>query len=68
MLYTLGLYGAIGIQLAVNVVAGLAFGNYVDKHAGTSPWIAIIGTIIGTVAGLWNLVKILKFNEKKEQR
>jgi ATP synthase protein I len=65
--YTVGLYGATGLQLAISVVAGLAFGNYIDKYIGSSPWLAIIGTIIGTVAGLFNLVKMLKINEKKDQ-
>lgn len=65
MFYILGLYGAIGLQLAVSVVAGLAFGAYIDKYAGTSPLLAIVCTILGTVAGLWNLIKILKLKEKK---
>lgn len=63
--YALGLYGALGVQLAVSVVAGLAFGNYIDGKIGTSPWIAIAGTILGTAGGFWNMIKILKWNGKR---
>lgn len=61
--YKLGLYGAVGIQLAASVVAGLAIGNWLDGKWGTSPWLAITGTLLGTVGGIWNLVRILKWNE-----
>lgn len=64
-LYTVGLYGAVGIQLAASVVAGLVFGNYIDGKIGTSPWLAMAGTVLGTVGGIWNLVKILKRDEKR---
>jgi F0F1-type ATP synthase assembly protein I len=63
--YTLGLYGAVGIQLAASVVAGLAFGAWLDKKIETSPWFALVGTILGAVGGIWNLVRILKWNERK---
>lgn len=65
--YIFGLYGAVGIQLAVSVVAGLIIGDYIDKKIGTSPWLALAGTILGTVGGMWNLVRILRWHEKKNQ-
>jgi F0F1-type ATP synthase assembly protein I len=61
--YTFALYGAVGVQLAASVVAGLVFGNYLDKKLHTSPWLALAGTILGTAGGFWNLVRILKWNE-----
>ncbi|PIR17043.1 MAG: hypothetical protein COV46_05910 [Deltaproteobacteria bacterium CG11_big_fil_rev_8_21_14_0_20_49_13] len=66
-MYIFGLYGMVGIQLAISVVVGLAFGNYIDGKIGTSPWLAITGTILGTVGGMWNLVKILKWNEDRSK-
>lgn len=62
--YTFGLYGAVGIQLAASVVAGLAFGNWLDNKLTTSPWLALLGTILGAIGGIWNLVRILKWNEQ----
>ncbi|MFA4875732.1 MAG: AtpZ/AtpI family protein [bacterium] len=57
-------YGAVGFQLAISVVAGLVFGNYLDKRLGTGPWIAITGLTLGFVGGLVNLIKITKRYEK----
>lgn len=57
-------YGAAGVQLAAAVVAGLVFGNYLDKRVGTSPWFAVSGTILGFVGGMVNLVRILGWFEK----
>lgn len=62
--YAFALYGASGIQLAVSVVAGLAVGNWLDGKWNTSPWMALIGVILGTAGGIWNLIRIL--NLKKD--
>lgn len=60
-----GLYGIAGAQLAVSVVAGLLLGNYIDKKIGTSPWITMVGLILGFVGGLYNLIKIMNWHRKK---
>lgn len=65
--YIFALYGAVGIQLAASVVAGLVFGNYLDNIFKTSPWLTLLGTILGTAGGIWNLVRILKWDEGKTQ-
>lgn len=60
-------YGAAGIQLAASVIAGLAFGNYLDKKLGALPWLTVAGIILGFVGGMVNLVRILGwFNRKKK--
>jgi len=64
ILYAVALYGSAGIQLAISVVGGLVLGNYIDGKIGTSPWLAVIGTMVGTIGGIWNLVRILKLGSK----
>lgn len=54
------IYGAAGVQLAASVVAGLLFGNYVDGHLGTSPWLMIAGLSLGFAGGLVNLLRIVR--------
>lgn len=66
--YTFGLYGAAGIQLAAGVIGGLVFGNYLDGKIGTSPWLAVAGTILGAVGGIWNLIRMLNWNEKRNAK
>lgn len=58
------IYGAAGIQLALSVVAGLVFGNYLDKKLGSLPWLTIVGLMLGFLGGLVNLIRIVKWREK----
>lgn len=60
-------YGAVGIQLAAAVVAGLFFGNYIDKKLGTSPWLAVTGTLLGFIGGMVNLVRILGWFDRRRR-
>ena len=61
-------YGAIGVQFAVSVVAGMMIGNYIDKKAGTLPWLTITGIVLGFIGGIVNLVRILKWFEKDRDK
>ena len=60
---TLGIYGAVGIQLALAVIGGWLLGNYADQRLGTSPWIALIGLTLGFAGGLYNLIRTLKWRK-----
>ncbi len=59
-----GLYGAVGIQLALSVVAGWFIGNYFDGRLKTAPWLALLGLVAGFIGGLYNLIRILKWRQK----
>ncbi len=60
-----GLYGAVGFQLATMVVAGLLLGDWVDDKLGTSPWLALVGLLVGSVGGFFNLIRILKWKQER---
>ena len=62
---TFGIYGAVGIQLALSVVAGLLLGNYLDNKWGSRPWLALMGLTIGFAGGLYNLIRILRWRDNK---
>ncbi|OGQ05727.1 MAG: hypothetical protein A2W61_06450 [Deltaproteobacteria bacterium RIFCSPLOWO2_01_44_7] len=62
---TFGLYGAVGIQLSLTVVAGWFMGDYLDRRWGTSPWLALLGLVLGFTGGLWNLIRILNWRTKR---
>ena len=65
-LYTIyGVYASAGIQLAAAVVVGLVAGNYFDEKWGSSPWCALAGTILGTVGGFANFIRIMKWQQKR---
>lgn len=61
---TFGIYGAVGFQLALTVVAGWFLGNYFDQKWAISPWLALSGLVLGFVGGLYNLIRILNWRQK----
>lgn len=66
MWIAMGVYGAVGFQLAFSVIACLWFGNWLDEKLGTAPWLMFLGLILGSAAGFWNLIRLLQiYNRKK---
>ena len=63
---SLGIYSAAGIQLATSVVVGLYLGNLADRKLHTDPWITLVGLIFGAIAGIYNLIRILNWQQKGE--
>lgn len=63
-LVSLSVYGAIGFQLAISVVAGVMAGRWLDMRWGVTPWLTIVGMLLGFGAGLWNLIRLLKWKDK----
>ncbi|MBI3541339.1 MAG: AtpZ/AtpI family protein [Deltaproteobacteria bacterium] len=60
-----GVYGAVGFQLATTVVGGLLLGGWLDKKWGTTPWLSVVGLVIGSVGGFYNLIRILNWKQGK---
>ncbi|MGB3095535.1 MAG: AtpZ/AtpI family protein [Candidatus Deferrimicrobiaceae bacterium] len=67
----LGKYSALGLELAIAVVLGLAIGHYLDKWLGTGPWMTVVWIGIGFAAGVRSLyraaVRSGKDLEKEEE-
>jgi len=63
-LIAFGLYGAIGFQLAAAVIAGLFIGQWIDQKLHTTPWLTILGLILGSVGGFYNLIRIINWKNK----
>lgn len=62
----MGVYGAVGFQLAISVIACLWFGNWLDEKLSTAPWLLFLGLLFGFAAGFWNLIRLLQlYNRKK---
>jgi F0F1-type ATP synthase assembly protein I len=67
-LYHAGLYGAVGVELAGSVIVGLAIGHWLDKKIGSAPAFSLLGTILGTGLGIWNIFRILKFKDNGDNK
>jgi ATP synthase protein I len=66
-LIAFGIYGAVGFQLSTAVIGGLLLGGWFDQKYGTSPWLTLLGLILGSVGGFYNLIRILTWNQKRKQ-
>ena len=53
----LGHYSALGLEMAVSVVIGLAVGHYLDEWLGTGPWLTVVWLGIGFAAGVRSLYR-----------
>jgi ATP synthase protein I len=53
----LGKYSALGLELAISVILGLAIGYYLDKWLGTGPWMTVIWLGFGFAAGVRSLYR-----------
>ncbi len=62
----LGRASSVGIEMALAVVIGLVGGWWLDGELGTEPWLALVGLIIGTVAGFRSLLSALKYTETND--
>ena len=55
-----GKYSAIGLEMAISVVIGLAIGWWLDGLFNTKPWLSLIFMLFGFAAGFRSLFKLLK--------
>ncbi|HEU4368650.1 MAG TPA: AtpZ/AtpI family protein [Methylomirabilota bacterium] len=60
----LGELSTIGLALVIATVIGLAGGYYLDRWLGTSPWLTLIGLLLGIAAGFVNLFRSVKRAER----
>jgi ATP synthase protein I len=60
----LGELSTIGLALVLSTVIGLAGGYYRDRWLGSSPWLTLIGLVLGIAAGFVNLFRSVKRAER----
>ena len=56
---------AVGMTLVMCTIIGLAGGYFADKWLGTTPWLTLIGLVLGIVAGFVNLFRSVKKAERE---
>lgn len=50
-------YVGLGFELAVPIVVGAFGGRWLDTNFGTTPWLVVIGSLLGIAAGFWNFFR-----------
>ena len=59
MMYAIYSAGQSVIYLVVPVILCLLAGIWLDSVLHTTPWLLIIGVVLGFSTGLWNVYKIM---------
>ena len=60
MLSALALVGQLGLVVAIPIVLGVLFGNYLDKLAGAHGLVLIGMVLLGIVAAAYSAYRVLK--------
>jgi F0F1-type ATP synthase assembly protein I len=58
-LKAVGPYLDLGVTFAVAIVGGAWLGHWADQHWGTSPWLLLVGAILGIVVGFYHFFSVV---------
>lgn len=62
---SLGELASLGMTMVLATVIGLAAGYYADRWLGTSPWLLLLGLLLGIAAGFVSLFRAAKAVERE---
>jgi F0F1-type ATP synthase assembly protein I len=68
VLRELGKYGALGLEMAISVVIGMAIGWWLDRKLGTTPWLMVVWIGFGFAAGVRSLWRSAKKMEREMEK
>jgi ATP synthase protein I len=49
---------AVGLQFPIAIVLGYLWGRWLDRWLGTHPWLTVVFSLFGIVAGFVNLFRM----------
>ncbi len=50
--------GGLAFTMAALVVVGALLGHYLDRRWGTTPWLTLVGTLLGVASGMFYVVVV----------
>ena len=53
-------YGAVGIEFGLAIGLGFLIGDWLDREAGTEPYLMILFVVLGAAAGMKALLRIAR--------
>lgn len=53
-------YAAAGFQFFGAIAGSALAGWWLDGKFATAPWLAVVGVLLGSVVGFWNLWRLIK--------
>jgi F0F1-type ATP synthase assembly protein I len=58
----------VGLQFAGAILIFLFLGRWLDEKLGTSPWLLLIGVMVGAAAGFYSLYRQLVVVPRERER
>lgn len=55
---SLAIATTLGFQLVVSVVLGFLLGQWLDRLLHTTPWLTLIGVVVGIGVGFYGLYRL----------
>jgi ATP synthase protein I len=60
-----GELASVGVAMVLSTVIGLGGGYALDRWLGTSPWLLLVGLVLGIVAGFVTLFRTVRNVERR---
>ena len=54
----------LGVQFVVTILVCLFIGQWLDRKLGTTPWLLLVGVMLGAALGFWMMLRVAKAAEK----
>ena len=58
----------IGVELVVATLIGAGIGYFADRYFHTSPWLLVVGVLVGSAAGFLNIFRFVQAIQDDEQK
>lgn len=56
----IGQLSTVGLSFVLAIVMGFGGGYLLDGWLGSSPWLSLLGFVLGVVAGVLNVYRVLQ--------
>lgn len=63
----IGLLSTVGLTLVISTLLGTGAGYYLDGRLGTSPWLTVVGLLLGGAAGFVNLFRTVSALDREQK-
>ncbi|HTR78894.1 MAG TPA: AtpZ/AtpI family protein [Gemmatimonadaceae bacterium] len=61
-------FAGVGIQFALTILVFAYLGNWVDGKLGTSPWLLVLGVLLGGAGGFYSMYRRLMAASGRDPR
>ena len=63
-----GSMAGLGVQFVVTILVFLFLGQWLDRKLGTTPWLLLVGVLLGAALGMWMMIRAARQAETDQKR